>query len=85
MFGANKFLMDHMKRQATLVHDEQEKKNAKKDKKGRTTSKNGTASGEAAFPMDLSILISEKPGKKQVLEYFQDRIAKLVEEEMANA
>ena len=82
MFGANKFLMDHMKRQATLVHDEQEKKDEKKDKKGRTTSKNGTASGEAAFPMDLSILISEKPGKKQVLEYFQGRIEKLVEEEM---
>jgi hypothetical protein len=82
MFGQNKFLMDHMKRQATLVHDEQEKKDAKKDKKGRTKSKNGTASGEPAFPMDLSVLCSEKPPKKDVLEYFKDRIAKLVEEEM---
>lgn len=84
MFGQNKFLMDHMKRQATLVHDEQEKKDAKKDKKGRTKSKNGTASGEPAFPMDLSVLCSEKPPKKDVLEYFKNRIAKLVEEEMAS-
>ena len=80
MFSQNKFLMDHMKRQATLVHDEQ----AKKDAKGRKKSKHGTASGEASFPMDLSVLCSEKPPKKDVLEYFKDRIAKLVQEEMEN-
>ena len=84
MFGGNKFLHDHMQRQAKLVHEEQAKKDAKKDAKGRTKSKHGTASGEAAFPMDLSVLISEKPGKKQVLEYFQERIAALVAEEMQN-
>lgn len=82
MFGGNKFLHDHMKRQASLVHEEQEKKDTKKDKKGRSKSKHGTASGEAAFPMDLSVLCSEKPPKKEVLEYFKDRIAALVAEEM---
>jgi len=84
MFGQNKFLMDHLKRQASLVHEEQAKVDAKKDKKGRTKSKNGTASGEPAFPMDLSVLCSEKPPKKDVLEYFKDRIASLVAEEIAN-
>jgi len=84
MFGQNKFLMEHMRRQACLVHEEQEKR-AVKDAKGRKKSKHGTASGEAAFPVDLATLISEKPPKKDVLEYFQDRIAKLVAEEMENA
>ena len=84
MFGQNKFLMDHLKRQASLVHEEQAKVEAKKDAKGRKKSKHGTASGEPAFPMDLSVLISEKPPKKDVLEYFKDRIASLVAEEIAN-
>jgi hypothetical protein len=84
MFGQNKFLHDHMKRQATLIHDEQQKRDEKKDAKGRSKSKHGTASGEPSFPMDLSVLCSEKPPKKDVLEYFKDRIAKLVEEEMNN-
>lgn len=84
MFGGNKFLMDHMKRQASLVHEEQAKQEAKRDSKGRKKSKHGTASGEPAFPVDLSVIISEKPPKKQVLEYFKDRIAALVAEEMAN-
>jgi len=85
MFGGNKFLHDHLQRQASLVHEAQAKQDAKKDAKGRKKSKHGTASGEAAFPMDLSIICSEKPGKKDVLEYFKDRIAVLVAEEMANA
>jgi hypothetical protein len=85
MFGGNKFLMDHMRRQASLVHEEEEKRAVKKDSKGRRKSKHGTANGEAAFPVELSTLISEKPPKKQVLEYFQERIAKLVAEEMENA
>lgn len=82
MFGGNKFLMDHMRRQASLVHDAQAEQ-AKKDAKGRKKSKHGTASGEPAFPVDLSVIISEKPPKKDVLEYFKDRIAALVAEEMA--
>jgi len=81
----NKFLRDHMQRQASLIHEEQAKQDAKKDKKGRTKSKHGTASGEAAFPVDLSVICSEKPPKKDVLEYFKDRIAALVAEEMSNA
>lgn len=82
MFGQNKFLMEHMKRQATLIHEEQAKVDAKKDAKGRSKSKHGTATGEAAFPVDLALICSEKPPKKQVLEYFVDRIAALVAEEM---
>jgi hypothetical protein len=34
--------------------------------------------------MDLSVLCSEKPPKKDVLEYFKERIAALVAEEMQN-
>jgi len=82
--GGNKFLMDHLKRQASLVHEEQEKVDAKKDAK-KKKSPHGTASGEPAFPMDLSVLISEKPAKGAVLEYFRNRIATLVAEEMANS
>ena len=85
MFGGNKFLADHMRRQASLIHEEQAKKDEKKDKKGRSKSKHGTASGEAAFPVDLSVICSEKPGKKDVLDYFKDRIATLVAEEMDDA
>jgi hypothetical protein len=81
----NKFLMDHMARQASLVHEEQAKQDEKRDKKGRKKSKNGTASGEPAFPVDLSVLINEKPPKKDILDYFKTRIAALVEEEMSNA
>jgi hypothetical protein len=85
MFGQNKFLMEHLRRQASLVHEEEEKRAVKKDAKGRKKSKHGTASGEAAFPVELSTLISEMPPKKQVLEYFIERIATLVAEEMENA
>jgi hypothetical protein len=85
MFSQNKFLRDHMQRQASLVHETQAKEDAKRDAKGRKKSKHGTASGEAAFPVDISVIISEKPPKKEVLEYFKDRIASLTAEEMANA
>ena len=85
MFGGNKFLTDHLNRQASLVHQAQAKQDEKKDAKGRKKSKHGTASGQPAFPIDLSVICSEKPPKKEVLEYFKDRIAVLVAEEMSNA
>jgi uncharacterized protein YcbX len=77
----NKFLSDFLKMQARLVHAPEEPK--KKDKKGRPVSKHGTASGQPAFgEVTLSLLISEKPPKKEVLQYFRDRIARLVSEDM---
>lgn len=81
MFGQNKFLMEHMKRQATLIHEEQEKKDAKK--KSGKKSKHGTADGEPAFgELSIATIISEKPPKKDVLDYFKDRVDKLVAEKM---
>jgi hypothetical protein len=81
MFGQNKFLMEHMKRQATLIHEEQEKKDAKK--KSSKKSKHGTANGEPAFgELSIATIISEMPPKKDVLDYFKDRVAKLVAEKM---
>ena len=78
----NKFLNDFMRLQTKLIH-EAEDQTKKKDKKGRTKSKHGTASGEPAFgEVTLATLISEKPGKKDILEYFRNRIAKLVSEDM---
>jgi len=81
----NKFLNDFMRSQAQLVHQAEDKQTVKKDKKKRFKSKHGTASGEAPFgELTLETLISEKPGKKEVLDYFRDRITALVAEEMAN-
>jgi hypothetical protein len=81
MFGQNKFLMEHMKRQATLIHDEQEKKDAKK--KAGKKSKHGTADGEPAFgELTVAIICSEMPPKKDILQYFKDRVAVLVAEKM---
>jgi hypothetical protein len=77
----NKFLNDFLKLRATLIHEPEAP--TKKDKKGRPVSKHGTASGKPAFgEVGLSLLISEKPPKKEVLKYFQDKIARLVAEDM---
>jgi hypothetical protein len=52
----------------------------KKDKKGRTKSKHGTADGRAPFGEadPFVLLCTEKPSKKKALAYFRDRIAQLV-------
>lgn len=77
------FLRDFMKMRSQLVHEVEPQGPVKKDKKGRKVSKHGTANGEPAFgDVTLATLISEKPGKKEVLEYFRERIAKLVSEDM---
>jgi hypothetical protein len=51
--------------------------------KKKKKSKHGTASGEAPFGEQdaLTRIITEKPGKKHVLNYFKDRIAQLVAED----
>jgi hypothetical protein len=79
----NKFLNDFLRMRSTLVHTAEEQGAVKKDHKGRKKSKNGTASGEPAFgEVTLATLISEKPSKKDVLEYFREKITKLVSEDM---
>lgn len=81
MFGQNKFLMEHMQRQATLVHEEQAKKDAKK--KSGKKSKHGTADGLPAFgELTIETICKEMPVKKDVLEYFREKVAVLVAEKM---
>ena len=86
MFAQNKFLNDFMRTQSQLVHEATANQSVKKDRKKRIKSKHGTASGEPAFgEVTLETLISEKPPKKNVLEYFREKTDKLVAEDMANA
>ena len=85
MFGGNRFLNDFMRSQAQLVHQVEDKQVVKKDKQGRKKSKHGTPDGSAPFgELTMETLISEKPGKKEVLEFFREKIAALVAEEFAN-
>ena len=79
----NKFLNDFMRMRAQLVHEVEDQRAAKKDKKGRKTSRNGTASGAPAFgEVTLATLITEKPPKKDILDFFRGRIQQLVSEDM---
>lgn len=83
MFTQNRFLNDFMRSQSQLVHDAVQTQAVKKDKKKRYKSKHGTPDGKAPFgEVTLETLISEKPGKKEILEYFRERIAALVAEDM---
>jgi len=83
MFSQNKFLNDFMRTQSQLVHTAIETQAVKKDSKKRTKSKHGTPDGKAPFgEVTLETLISEKPGKKEILEYFRERVAALVAEDM---
>jgi hypothetical protein len=83
MFTQNKFLNDFMRMRSTLVHEAEEQVKAKTDTKGRKTSKHGTATGEPVFgEVTLATLINEKPHKKDVLDYFREKIAKMVSEVM---
>ena len=76
------FLRDFMRMRATLVHEVQPP-TVERDAKGRKKSKHGTASGAPAFgDVTLASLISEKPSKKEVLDYFRNRIASLVAEDL---
>jgi len=89
----NKFLHDFMRRQASLIQSAipeekssappAEAKAAPKKKK----SKYGTADGKHPFGGDdmesrLATIIQEKPPKKDVIDYFRDRISELTAENM---
>lgn len=79
MFAGNKFLNDFMKTQARLVHEAE----AQKDSKKRTKSKHGTADGKPAFgDVTLATLISEMPPKKDILDYFREKVAQLVADDI---
>jgi hypothetical protein len=76
----NRFLHDFMRRQATLIPSGiPEEKPTKKAQAGA-----GTRDGKKPFGGDdmeqrLTTLIKEKPPRKDVLAYFRDRVAELVE------
>ena len=77
----NPFLSDFMRRQATVIqHVSAQPEPAKRDAKGRKKSKYGTADGKHPFgdADALTQIIKEKPPKKQVVQYFRDKIAELV-------
>jgi hypothetical protein len=79
----NKFLDDFiLNRQREMVSASA---NDKVDKKGRTKSRHGTKTGKNELSGDdaFSMLCSEMPGKTRVIEYFRDRVAELVAEDMA--
>jgi hypothetical protein len=85
MYG-NKFLNDFIIHQQKLVQLEAGgSPTGEKDRKGRTKSKYGTKDGKKPCAGDLSAfeqLVQEKPGKKEVIDYFRSRIAELVAEDM---
>lgn len=74
----NRFLNDFIKMQSKLVHVAEDEKKVKNPK-----SKHGTADGKPAFgDITLATLISEKPPKKEIVEYFRERIEKLIEQDL---
>lgn len=81
----NKFLQDFMRTQQKIIELEAVDKSVKKDAKGNRKSKHGTANGKHPFGEEdaFATLVKEKPGKKEVLDYFRGRIAELVAEDMA--
>jgi hypothetical protein len=82
MFGGSKFLTDFINRQSTLI--ELEAGNPNKKQTGKKP-KHGTANGEDPFPGDpFARICSEKPGRKEIVEYFRNRIGELVAEDVKN-
>jgi hypothetical protein len=82
----NKFLNDFILGQQKLIQLEAGgAKTGHKDRKGHTKSKYGTKDGKRPCSGDLSAfdqLVEDKPGKKEVVDYFRTRIAELVAEDM---
>jgi hypothetical protein len=80
----NRFLQDFMRTQQKLLELEANNTSVKKDKKGNRKSKHGTADGKHPFGDEdaFATLVKEKPGRKEVVEFFRDRIAVLVAEDM---
>ena len=87
MLGGSKFLHDFILNQQKITATDAHNANVKKDKKGRVKSRHGTKTGakEISNGDQFALLCEEKPGKAKVLEYFRDRIAQLVAEEMESA
>lgn len=81
----NKFLQDFMRTQNKLLEIEANDASVKKDRKGNRKAVHKTADGKAAFGDDdeLARIIKEKPGKKDVIDYFRKRIGELVAADMA--
>lgn len=86
MFGLqNKFLNDFILNHQKVTATDEHNANVKKDKQGRKKSRYGTKTGknEVSNGDAFNLLCEEKPAKAKVLEYFRDRIAELVAEDMA--
>jgi hypothetical protein len=79
--SGSRFLDNFLKMQGEILQMEAGKKSTKAKK-----SKHGTADGKDPYEGDpFTRLISEKPPKKEVLEYFKERIAQLVAKDIDNA
>tara|TARA_R110000868_G_scaffold1502_2_gene11789 strand:- start:2248 stop:2490 length:243 start_codon:yes stop_codon:yes gene_type:complete len=78
--SGNRFLDDFMRRQTELIVLEAGKP-AKHGKPRKP--KHGTADGQDPFEgSPFERICSEKPGRKEVVEYFRERIAGLVAEDL---
>ena len=71
----NRFLQEFIERQGRIVGVEG---HGKKPKKGLPQ-----GDGEFSAKEEFNKLVQEKPGKKDVLEYFKKRIDQLVQADMA--
>lgn len=79
--SGSRFLDNFLKMQGEILNMEAGKKATKANK-----SKHGTADGRDPYEGDPFVrLVSEKPPKKEVLEYFKERIAQLVAKDIDNA
>ncbi len=76
----NPFLDNFLRSQARLIDTSPAQEPQKRDSKGRKKSKHGTPNGEHPFGEGDAFqrLCHEKPPKKEVLNYFRQRIAALV-------
>jgi hypothetical protein len=82
----NPFLQDFMRRQTNIIQSAAPQSEAAAEPGARKKkSKHGTKDGKAPFGEQdaLQRIITEKPPKKQVLQYFKDRIAELVAADMS--
>jgi hypothetical protein len=84
MIGGSRFLHDFIINQQKMSATDAANTNVKKDKQGRKKSRYGTKSGlnELSGGDAFATLIEERPSRAKVLEYFRDRIAELVVEDM---
>lgn len=74
----NKFLNDFLRTQSKLIETTVPERKGKKPK-------HGTADGKAAFPEGEGLekfFQKEKPPKKELLEYFKNRVLELNREDM---